>query len=226
MQHLLTAAAAAAAATGRRCTLALLVVTLIVVTTPSLVSAQSRSESRSAALYRESYALEASRDYVAAIARVREASKAGSDSYFANVRLGWLTYLAGDFAESVARYTDAISAAPTAIEPKLGLTLPLLAAGKWRELERACREALAVDTQNVTALGRLAMSYYSLGNFGDAATTYRRLADSYPATLDYKTGLGWALLKLGRSADARAQFEAVLAVSPDNTSAKQGMAVR
>ena len=226
MQHLLTAAAA----TGRRCALALLVVTLLVVTTPSLVSAQSRSESRSesrsAALYKESYALEASRDYVAAIARVREASKAGSDSYFANVRLGWLTYLAGDFAESVARYTDAISAAPTAIEPKLGLTLPLLAAGKWRELERACREALAVDTQNVTALGRLAMSYYSLGNFGDAATTYRRLADSYPATLDYKTGLGWALLKLGRSADARAQFEAVLAVSPDNTSAKQGMAVR
>lgn len=220
MHHELTAAP------RRRVVRALIVVALIVVSTPSLAHAQSRAESRSAALYKESYALEASRDYVAAIARAREAAKAGSDVYFANVRLGWLTYLAGDFAESVARYTDAIAAAPAAIEPKLGLTLPLLAAGKWRELERACREALVVDTQNVTALGRLAMSYYNLGNYGDAATTYRRLADSYPATLDYKTGLGWALLKLGRSADARTQFEAVLAVSPDNVSAKQGMAVR
>ena len=218
MRHLLTAAAA----TGRRVVCALIVVALIVESTPSLAYAQSRA----AALYKESYALEAKSDYAAAIARAREAAKAGSDVYFATVRLGWLTYLAGDFAESVARYTDAIAAAPAAIEPKLGLTLPLLAAGKWRELERACREALAVDAQNVTALGRLAMSYYNLGNYGDAATTYRRLADSYPATLDYKTGLGWALLKLGRSADARAQFEAVLAVSPDNVSAKQGMAVR
>ena len=120
MHHLLTAAAA----TSRR-----VAVALLVVSTPSLASAQSRS----AALYKESYALEAKSDYVGAIARAREASKAGSDAYFANVRLGWLTYLSGDFAESVARYTDAITAAPAAIEPKLGLTLPLLAGGmtKW-----------------------------------------------------------------------------------------------
>ena len=101
-----------------------------------------------------------------------------------------------------------------------------MAAGKWRELERASRDALTIDAQNPTALARLAMAYYYLGNSADAATTYRKLVEQYPSVLDYQTGLGWSLLKLGRTADARALFDAVLAVSPDNVSAKQGMAYR
>jgi Flp pilus assembly protein TadD len=45
----------------------------------------------------------------------------------------------------------------------------------------------------------------------------------YPAELDHQTGLGWSLLKMGRSKEARQLFTAVLAVSPDNPNARQGM---
>jgi tetratricopeptide (TPR) repeat protein len=182
------------------------------------------AQSRAAGLYRESYALEAKHDYSGALAKVREASKqAGANAYFASVRMGWLAYLAGDNTASMASYADAIAAQPKAVEPRLGRTLPLLAAGNWRELERQCRDVLALDGQNMTAMYRLALAQYNGGNFADAAATYQLLVAAYPSDLDFKTGLGWALLKQGRAAAARPIFEDVLAVSPDNLNAQKGL---
>ena len=45
----------------------------------------------------------------------------------------------------------------------------------------------------------------------------------YPGELDHQTGLGWALTRMGRMKEARALFQAVLAVSPDNPNALAGL---
>ena len=206
-----------------RITLAALTIS-VVVAHPSLLRAQS--ESATANLYRESYALEAKHEYAGALAKVHDVTRTSGRTYFATMRLAWLAYLAGDFAASQAEYAVAIAAEPKSIEPKLGLTLPLLAARNWKDLDRACREALVVDPHNATALARLALAQYWGGSYAEAVATYRQLVVDYPSDLDYKTGLGWAYVKLGRLADARPVFEAVLAVSPDNTNAKQGLAVK
>lgn len=198
----------------------LLAASALTIAAPLVARAQGDATAR---LYRESYALEAKRDYVGALAKVRDAKRAGSNAYFATIRLGWLTYLSGDYAGAVTLYTDAAALEPKAIEPKLGRTLALLAVGNWRELEKAAREALAIDAQNVTALSRLAVAQYNSGNFADAAATYKKLNEAYPSDLDFKTGLGWALLKQGRTTDARPLFESVLAVSPDNLNALKGL---
>ena len=105
----------------------------------------------------------------------------------------------------------------------MGITLAYLAGKNWRELERACRDVLAIDPRNATALARLGAAQYWTANYADAIVTYRRLSDDYPSDLDYRTGLGWSLMKTGKSADAKAIFNAVLAVSPDNVSARQGL---
>ena len=76
----------------------------------------------------------------------------------------------------------------------------------------------------MTARARLAHALYSVGNYPDSATTYRKLIEEYPADLTFQTGLGWALLKMGRRSEAHALFRQVLAVSPDNASAKTGLA--
>lgn len=188
--------------------------------------AGGQQDAKVASLYRDSYALEAKQDYAGALVKMREIKQATGASYFVTMRLAWLSYLAGDFKESAAGYAEAAVAEPKAIEPKLGLTLPLLAARNWADLERACREVIAADPHNAIARARLGAAYYWSGNYPDAATTYRRLAADYPSDLDHKTGLGWALLKLGRAAEARQLFEAVLAVSPDNVNARQGLAAK
>jgi tetratricopeptide (TPR) repeat protein len=196
----------------------------VVVAVAGPVRAQDTA-SQVAALYRESYQLEANRDAQGALGKMREIKAKAGNSYFVAVRSAWLAYLVGDFAGSEASYRDAAALAPKAIEPRIGLTLPLLAQKKWRDLERACRDAMTFDANHATARARLAHALYSVGNFPDSATLYRKLVEDFPAELDYQTGLGWALLKMGRRAEARQLFAGVLAVSPDNVNAKQGMAV-
>jgi len=199
---------------------------LVVVAAVLPASRAVAQNERTGALYRESYALETKRDYAAALALVREARSTGGATYFAALRTGWLTYLQGDYAASVAGYTEAVAAEPKAIEPKLGLTLPLLAQRNWRELERACSAVLAIDPRNATVLARLGMAQYNAGNFAGAEGVYRGLTEDYPADLDYMTGLGWALQKLGKKGEARTWFQAVLSVSPDNVNATAGMSAK
>jgi tetratricopeptide (TPR) repeat protein len=177
-------------------------------------------------LYRASYQAEARGDYAGALGRLREIRKAAGVSYFASLRTGWLAYLASDLTTAEANYRDAIAAKPKAIEAKIGLTLVLFVAQKWRPLEAACKQVLAENDKNPTVRARLAAAYYNLGNFPDAAAGYRKLVEEYPGELDYQTGLGWALLRLGKREEAQKIFGFVLSVSPDNPNARDGMAAR
>lgn len=198
--------------------LAMLALALLFVT--SLASADAAV----AELYRASYALEAKGDAAGALAKMNQVQAASGSTYFVRARVGWLAYLAGQNALSIQAYNDAIRMKPAAVEARLGLTLPLLAQSKWRDLDRACREVLKLAPSDMTARARLAHALYSVGNYPDSATLYRKLIEEYPADLTFQTGLGWAVLKMGRRAEARTLFQQVLAVSPDNASAKAGLA--
>ncbi len=177
-------------------------------------------------LYRASYQAEARGDYTTALGKLREIRSVAGPSYFASLRTGWLAYLSGDFATAEAQYRDAVAAKPKALEAKVGLTLVLFVAKKWRPLETACKQVLAESPAQPTVRARLAAAYYNLGNYPDSAAGYRKLVEEYPGELDYHTGLGWALLRLGKREEARKVFELVLSVSPDNPNAKDGMAAR
>lgn len=174
-------------------------------------------------LYRQSYAFEAKGDYQGALGRMREIAKSGGGSYFISLRTGWLAYLAGDYESAEAGYREAIAAKRDALEAKIGLTLVLYVAQRWQALESACKQVLSEDSKNASVRARLASSHYARGNYPDAAATYRKLVEGYPGELDYQTGLGWALLRMGKREEAQKLFRAVLAVSPDNPNALQGI---
>lgn len=176
-------------------------------------------------LFRQSYRLEAKGKPAVALAAMRKAQGYVGETYFVVARIAWLAQLAGRHAESEKAYRKAIQTAPKAIEPRLGLTLPLLSQGKWRDLERASRDVLKLDPLNEVARARLAHAHYMVKNYPDSATVYRGLVEHYPANLNYQTGLGWALARMGRVKEGKELFRAVLAVSPDNPNALDGMAL-
>jgi len=176
-------------------------------------------------LYRQSYAFEAKGDYQAALGRMREIAKAGH-SYFVSLRMGWLAYLSGDYETAESSYREAIAAKPAALEAKIGLTLVLYVAQRWKALETACKQVLSEVAKQPAVRARLAASYYAAGNYPDSATLYRKLVESFPAELDYQTGLGWALQRMGKREEAQKLFRAVLAVSPDNPNALAGQAAK
>jgi tetratricopeptide (TPR) repeat protein len=196
----------------------------VVVTTLLLTVSASRSPgAESAESYRASYQLEAKGDYAGALAKLKDLHATSEHSYFLALRTAWLRYLSGDFAGASSGYRAAIAARPKAIEPKVGLTLVLFAAQDWKSLEVACRDALAAAPHDPTVRARLAAAHYHLGRYPDAATLYRKLIDEYPAVLDYQTGYAWALHRMGKRKEAKSVFQSVLAVSPDNVHAQQGL---
>ncbi|MCA9598700.1 MAG: tetratricopeptide repeat protein [Myxococcales bacterium] len=208
--------------TARR-TFASLALMALVVLLPAVARSDASQEVQD--LYRTSYREEAKGKATAALDAMKKIQTKSGATYFVSARQGWLAYLAGRFGESEAAYRAAIKSKPDSIEARLGLTLPLLAQKKWRPLEKACRDVLKLDAQNAVARARLAHAYYSIGNYPDSATVYRKLVRDYPAELDHQTGLGWALARMGRAGEAKKIFAEVLAVSPDNPNARQGMAL-
>ncbi len=198
-------------------------VVALVVLLPTVARSDASPEVQD--LYRASYREEAKGKPTVALDAMKKIQAKSGASYFVSVRKAWLAYLAGRFSESERGYQEAIKERPDAIEARLGLTLPLLAQKKWRPLEKACRDVLKADPQNAVARARLAHAYYSIGNYPDSATVYRKLVKDYPGELDHQTGLGWALARMGRTAEAKKTFARVLDVSPDNPNARQGMAL-
>ncbi len=187
-----------------------------------LAAPVARAEWANPDLFRQSYAAEARGDYAGALELVERLGPAG-DGYVGQLRKGWLHYLAGRHAPSASAYQRAAALAPAAVEPRLGAMLPLMALRRWKEAQSLGEEVLQLAPNDFTAVSRLAWIHYSQLQYGEAEPLYRRAVASYPASAELRTGLGWTLLKQGRTREAREAFEVVLAFAPDQASAREGL---
>ena len=191
----------------------------LAVSAPALAQGSNPADS-----YKRSYALEASGKYADALAAITPMATKLRSSYFFQMRLGWLRYLAGKHAASVTAYKMAAALKPAAVETHLGMTLPLIATRQWKDAETAAKSALRLVPGNYLATTRLAWIQYNLGRFADAERTYRAVLKRYPSSLEMNAGLGWALLKQERKVEAASLFLAILTRSPEYATAKAGLA--
>lgn len=175
-------------------------------------------------LFESSFALEATGQYARALEAVEAILRQRPDDYVANLRAGWLSYLLGAHDKAVRFYEKASDVEPKAIEPRLGLMLPLMAARQWARAAEVARRILEVDPRNYLARSRLAWVAYSQGRYGQAERTYAEVLRDYPGDVDMMLGLAWTYLKQGRKDDARRTFERVLRIRRNNESARAGLA--
>ena len=96
--------------------------------------------------FSSSYASEKAGEHTKAIEELKKIYD--TESYEINLRLGWLSYQAGLFTESMAYYQKAIALRPFAIEAKLGFVYPASAKGNWEQLRTQYVEILKIDPQN------------------------------------------------------------------------------
>ncbi|MBI4676502.1 MAG: tetratricopeptide repeat protein [Elusimicrobia bacterium] len=167
-----------------------------------------------------SYGQEARGDILGAI---RSIEGLGEDDYLVQLRLGWLHYRLEAFKTSADFYAKAARLAPEAVEPLLGMMLPLQAAGFVGTAIQAGNSVLELDPGNYTALSRLASIHYSRKDYGQAASLYGRLTRLYPTDTEMLLGLGWSLKLRGDKAEAAVIFRRVLVLGPDNPRALAGL---
>ncbi|MDY0343547.1 MAG: tetratricopeptide repeat protein [Lentimicrobium sp.] len=176
----------------------------------NLVSAFSRS-----------YTQEANGEYTKAIETLK--SEYDESSYELNLRLGWLTYLSGQFTGSIAYYNKAIALRPLSIEARLGFALPSSALGNWSQIITRYNEVLKLDPNHYTVNYRMGSIYYGREDYAAAYKYFELIANLYPFDYDALIMLGWTNFKLGKLREARVLFQKALLNRPDDPSATEGL---
>jgi tetratricopeptide (TPR) repeat protein len=173
--------------------------------------------------FAKSQAFESRGNYTDAISAIKTVYQ--EDSYETNLRLGWLTYLAGLFTESSAYYQKAINLKPYAIEAKFGFVYPASALGNWDQVITQYNEILTIDPQNTLANYRMGSIYYGRKDYAKAEKYLEKVVNLYPFDYDSLVLYAWTNFKLGKTREAQVLFNKVLLNKPKDASALEGLAL-
>jgi tetratricopeptide (TPR) repeat protein len=184
-----------------------------------LVSGQDFKEIRDA--FQQSYIKEATGEITGSINSLREVYD--EKSYELNLRLGWLSYQAGSFTESIAYYNKAISLMPYAIEPRFGVVYPGAAMGNWSMVMKQYEKILEISPNNTIAMHRLGLIFYGKEDYEEAKKYFEKVVNLYPFDYDGLTMLAWSYFKLNNYREAKVLFQKALLHTPTGTSALEGL---
>jgi len=182
-------------------------------------SGQTFEETKDA--FQQSYIQEATGKTVGAINSLKEVYD--EKSYEINLRLGWLSYQAGNFTESMAYYNKAIDLMPYAIEPRFGVVYPGAAMGNWTMVMGQYEKILEISPNNSIAMHRLGLILYGKEDYEGAKKYFEKVANLYPFDYDALSMLGWSYFKLNNFREARVLFQKALLHTPGGTSAMEGL---
>lgn len=171
--------------------------------------------------FSESYAKEKEGKYADAVKPLK--AMYDEKSYEINLRLGWLTYMQGQFSESVGYYSKAIELMPYAIEPRLGIVLPASAMGNWSLVVEQYNKILSVDPNNTLVLYRMGLISYENKDYKKAYTYFEKVVNLYPFDYHSLLMLGWTNYQLGKTKEAKVLFQKALLYDPTSASAKEGL---
>lgn len=182
------------------------------------------AQDNSAALqeaFSSSYTLEKSVDYT----KASEALKKMYDekSYEINLRLGWLTYMGGNFTEACAYYQKAINLMPYGIEARFGYINPAAALGNWDAVTNQYLEILKTDPQNTTANYKLGYIFYGKAKYSEALPYFEKIVNLYPFDYDALLMFAWTNYRLGKLREAKVLFNKALLNRPKDASATEGL---
>lgn len=169
--------------------------------------------------YHRSYSYERAGDYDNAIKALSLVIREYPNGYTVNLRIGWLYYLKGNHANAISHYDAAIRIAPYALEPKLGVLLPLLAQSRFTDAEARAYHVVTVDYYSYYGNLRLAIALRLQGKLDQAQTVVGKMLIAYPTEPLFLTELGLIQQARGDTESAAATFQDVIVLDPENPSA-------
>jgi tetratricopeptide (TPR) repeat protein len=186
--------------------------------------AQNPARARMLEQFHASLAQETKGDIDGALKSMTDVQAGNEGDYLLNLRLGWLNYLTGNYAESVRYYQTASHLADqTSVEALLGLRLPLAALKDWGAVAETYQHILQLDSGNKEANLRLGQIYLYRGEFVNAKPFLDKARTAFPADYEANLSCAWDSYYLQDFGLSRRCFETALMLSPGDTSATRGM---
>jgi tetratricopeptide (TPR) repeat protein len=159
-----------------------------------------------------SYRLEAERRFEAAANSIQLLADSGDE--FAQMRLAWLAYQAGNYNGAVNGYLQLLQRNPQMIEARQGLLLPLIAQERWQDAAAQARIILTQSPWDYTAHVRLLVCEEALKQWEALEAHAAALARVYPSDATALVYLARARAQRKNAAGAREAYALVLARIP------------
>lgn len=173
--------------------------------------------------FASSYTLEKAEKYSAAVESLKKVYD--ESSYEMNVRLGWLSYMSGNFVESANYYNRSILLKPYSVEARLGFVYPAAALGNWEQVINRYNEILKIDAANYTANYRMGGIYYTRKDFAKAYKYFEKLVNMYPFDYDALHMYAWTNFQMGKLREAKVLFNKALMNRPGDASCLEGLSL-
>lgn len=200
---------------------------LLLVATLLLPSAGTAQDSLTAVEIAEAYArsfnYERTEAYADAVRSLAPVYESYPDGYTVNLRMGWLFYLNGNYANAVAHYEAAEGAAPNALEPKLGRMLPLMAQERWGEAEALGYQIVSLDHYSYYGNLRLATALRMQGKVDGAYQLALKMVTAYPTDILHLVEFARIMQARGDAEEARRLFGEILILDPENDVARRAL---
>ncbi len=173
--------------------------------------------------FTQSYYFEKVVNYTSAVASIKKVYD--PNSYEINLRLGWLTYNAGLYKESMNYYQVAINLMPVSIEARMGYVNPAAAFGNMNQVMEQYTKILEINPQHSIANYRMGYIYYDKKDYPTAYKYFEKVVNLYPFTYDGLLMFAWTNSQLGKTREAQVLFNKVLLLSPGDKSAMEGLSL-
>ncbi len=159
-------------------------------------------------VWKESYQLEAKANYQQAASKL--SSLLESNNEYAILRYAYLNYMQGEFNDAIHYYKKAIELNPASIDAKLGITLPLMAQKRWRQVKLYTHQVLTLSHWNYTAHVRLMIAEEGQRQWTTLAGHAAQLSKAYPSDTTALVYLARAYAWQDNKADAKKIYNDVL----------------
>jgi tetratricopeptide (TPR) repeat protein len=166
------------------------------------------------AAWSNSYSLEASKKYAEALTALNAIPASGENAQLLLLRQGWLTYLQGQYNDSVKYYQEAMQQNPKSLDAVLGVTLPLLAQQRWQEAAVNAKQVLNSSPNQYTAYLRLIVAEEGARDWSAMKQHAEELTEHYPTDTSAFVYLARAYAWLGDKDAAKKAYNAVLTRLP------------
>ena len=194
---------------------------LIILLTLGTFGLNAQSFTEQVKAFQQSYLNEASGNYKEAINKLKGVYM--EDSYEINLRLGYLSYMAGRFTESIAYYSKAIDLMPYAIEARFGFAYPASAIGNFNQVLEQYEKILEISPNNSIVMHRMGLIYYGREDYLKAEKHFEKVVNLYPFDYEGLTMLAWTKLKLNKTRESKSLFQKALLNTPSGITAAEGL---
>jgi len=194
---------------------------LIILLTLGTYSINAQTFLEQVKVFQQSYIHEASGNYKEAITKLKNIYM--EDSYEVNLRLGYLSYMAGRFTESIAYYSKAIDLMPYGIEARFGFAYPASAIGNYTQVLQQYEKILEISPNNSIVMHRIGLIYYGREDYQKAEKFFEKVVNLYPFDYEGLTMLAWTKLKLNKTRESKALFQKALLNTPSGSTAAEGL---